>query len=235
MSRAALVLPLALGLLLALPRAAAGSTPWRRPVAGPVVRAFAFRPAARFAPGWHRGVTFAAPPGTAVGAACGGVVTWAGTVGTSGRGVAVACGPLSATYTHLGATAVRRGRAVVPGETVGWVGPAGTVQLGARVRARRDGYLDPLRLLGGASPPLGPAPPPGRWRPRLPRGRPPAAAPAPAPAAAPAPPLLGAWLPVGLALLVAAAGIGAVRAAPARVRAALAAPARRAARAVRSW
>lgn len=192
-----------LGLLLLAP-AAEARAPWRWPVPGrTVLRDFAVGPD-RYAPGQRRGVTLAAPPGAPVRAVCAGRVTFAGRVGASGRTVSEACGALSATYTRLGRVAVRRGAYLVPGQTLGAVGARGAVQLGARVRARRDGYLDPLRLLGAAEelPRFGPAPP-RRRGPRLPPPR--AAVPRAAPAPARIPSL---WPALGLALVTAAGAFG---------------------------
>src|SRR3954451_25394633 len=74
-----------------LPPPAAGRTrPWRRPVEGPVARHFRWVPGV-YTAGWHRGVTFAASPGTPVLAPCHGRVAFSGTVGSSGRVVALAC------------------------------------------------------------------------------------------------------------------------------------------------
>lgn len=149
---------------------------WRPPVPGPVVAGYA-HVRGSFAPGERRGARFAAAPGAAVHAPCGGRVTWAGSVGAVGPGVAVRCGAtgstpaLSATVTGLGAVAVRRGAAVPRGAVVGRAGAAGWVQLGARDPAVRDGYRDPLALMGRAERPPLPA-----WR-RAPRGgRPPVGA-----------------------------------------------------------
>lgn len=146
---------------------------WERPVAGDVLRAFAVGPD-RFATGQHRGVDLAAPPGARVRAACAGRVSFAGRVPRGGRTVSVRCGRLVATYQHLGAVAVRRGRAVAAGAPIGTVGrtrPAGYVHLGAR-DAVTGAYVDPLALLAAPAPrrpaplpvsrhapPLGPAPP----------------------------------------------------------------------------
>jgi Peptidase family M23 len=201
---------LAVAFMLGLPRSADGAERWRWPVDGSLVRAFHVRPGDRYAAGQHRGITLAAPSGTPVQAPCGGRVTWAGRVGATGLAVAVGCGRLSATLTHLGAVAVRRGRWVVPGGRIGAVGGRGRVQLGARVRAQPDGYVDPLALLGAdPAPPLGPAPPPwSRRRPPPLGGAAPRRVPAPAPAA---PPAAAWWLPVGLALLAAGAGFGFAR------------------------
>jgi hypothetical protein len=190
---------------------ATAASPWRWPARGPVLREFHFSAVDRYAGGQHRGITIGAGPGAPVGAPCSGRVTWAGRVGATGHGVAVACGRLNATLTRLGAVATRRGRWVSTGTPLGIVGPRGAFQLGARVRARRDGYLDPLGLLAGdPAPPLGVAPPASVRR--GPRG------PAPVtplrPVGAPAPartPLVHWGPPVGLALLVVALGFGAVR------------------------
>jgi len=157
-------------LLLAAAAAARG---WEWPVKGAVVRPFSVGPD-RFAAGQHRGIDLAAPPGTRVRAACGGRVSFAGRVPRGGRTVSVRCGRFVATYQHLGAVAVRRGRAVVAGARLGTVGrarPAPHVHLGARA-ATTGAYVDPLALLAGSAPglppplpaarrapPLGPAPP----------------------------------------------------------------------------
>jgi hypothetical protein len=167
--------------LTAAAPAAAARPRWLRPVGGEVLRGFSFRAADRFARGWHRGVTFAAPPGAAVRAPCGGSVSWAGEVGSAGRGVTIECGRLNATLTHLGEALVRRGDVAAPGQVVGRTG--GVVQLGARIRARPAGYLDPMGFLRGShGPTLGPAP-----SPRLTRRPPTTAAPGTVPAAEPAP------------------------------------------------
>jgi hypothetical protein len=84
------------------------------------------------------------------------------------------------------------------------------VRLGARVTARRWGWVDPLRLVEAARPrgaPLGPAP---RARtPRAPVGRPPPRA-RPAPAAAPAPARVPAIAWAGAALLAAGLPVGGI-------------------------
>jgi hypothetical protein len=147
-------------------------------------------------------------------AACGGRVTFAGRVPRGGQTVSVRCGPLVATYQHLGAVAVRRGQIVLPGARIGKVGharPRPHVHLGAR-DAATGAYVDPLGLFAGAPHvvpppvvvqrrplPLGPAPVA-----RRPRARP-SALPTAHPAAIP--PRAGAYrLPwpvwLGLALVV---------------------------------
>ncbi len=226
-----LVLSMTVACLVAASPAAARER-WLWPVRGPVIGRFELGPD-RFAAGQRRGIDIAAPLGAPVRSACPGRVSFAGTVGASGRVVAVACGSLSATYLHLGRVAVRRGRLVAAGEPVGTVGASGRpreatphVSLGARVRARPHGYLDPVRLLG-ADPPVPPpalrAPRPGR-----PRAIGPPSAPAPAPLGAPVPlevaraappapvaapglPLGSLWMPAGFVLLIGAFGLTAVR------------------------
>lgn len=199
-------------------REPASGTPWLWPVRGRVVRRF-FVVGNRFARGQHRGVSIAAAPGVAVRAPCGGQVLFAGRVPDSGPTVTVGCGRLNATLTRLGAVRVRRGAWLAPGEGVGSAGAAAAVQLGARVRAIRDGYLDPLTLLRADPPPplppLGPAP---RSRPR---SEPPRLSPAPrvAPEPAPAVPIERWWLPAGLGLLGAGATFGLGRGVRRRLRA----------------
>ena len=147
---------------------------WLAPVDGPVLRAFSVGPD-RFAAGQHRGVDLGAPPGTRVLAACGGRVAFAGRVPRGGRTVSVRCGPLVATYQHLGDVAVRRGQIVVPGRRIGTAGrarPRPHVHLGAR-DAATGAYVDPLALLRGA-PRMSPPPLPAARRP-LPLGPAPAA------------------------------------------------------------
>lgn len=195
---------------------------WLWPVHGAVVARFALA-GDRFAAGQRRGIDIAALPRGVVRAACGGRVSFAGVVPAAGRTVTVACGPLNATYLHLGSVAVHRGSVLVPGEPLGAVGPRGRLRLGARVRARRFGYVDPLRLLGadppGSPPAVGPRGPTEPYG-AVPRLAFPAVARAPArPAAVRAPaglPLGALWLPAGFALLIggfAVIGLGRLRAA----------------------
>lgn len=140
--------------VLAPPAAlAAGGAPWRRPVAGPLLRAFAVG-ADRYARGQHRGVDLGAPIGTLVRSACTGRVSFAGRVPGGGRTVSVRCGAFAATYQQLGTIAVRAGRSVVAGTSLGTIGRSGDprtpsphLHLGARTAATRR-YVDPLGLLG---------------------------------------------------------------------------------------
>lgn len=194
-----------------VPAGHALAAPWLRPVEGGALRRFAVGPD-RFAAGQHRGVDLAAPLGARVRSACDGRVRFAGVVGSAGRTVSVTCGPLVATYLHLGAIAVARGALVRAGDRLGTVGRSGRVEgpthlhLGAR-RVADGRYVDPLTLFGRrpwvpptAVPAPGRAPRPERPAPAL---RPPAAVPRVvarrAPSAVPWPAV------AGLALLVAAA------------------------------
>jgi murein DD-endopeptidase MepM/ murein hydrolase activator NlpD len=158
-------LALFLAMLLALPRPAwpAG---WSWPVHGDVVGVFHVRPGSPFAPGQRRGIVLAAPPGARVRAACAGRVSFAGALPRRGLGLSVRCGRLTATYLGLGRLGVTAGRRVRAGGVLGALGRGGRLRLGARVTARRRGYLDPLVLLGDRGPHRQPPPPgPIRWRP----------------------------------------------------------------------
>jgi len=177
--------------LLLTPTGTAAAGRWQRPVAGQALRSFSLS-ADRFARGQHRGVDLGAPLGAAVRAACGGRVSFAGSVPGGGRTVSVRCGRLIATYQQLGSIGVPRGAVVFPGAQLGEVGRSADprtrrphVHLGARVAATGR-YVDPLSLIGNA-PPAIPTLPPGsrRIRGRAPLGpapTPPVADPAPAPA-----------------------------------------------------
>jgi len=119
---------------------------WRWPLRGAVVGRFRLTPRAPFAAGQRRGIDIAAPPGSAVRAACRGVVSFAGPLPRAGRAISVRCGALVATYLHLADVAVGPGARVGRGQRLGILGPAGRLRLGARRAADRRGYLDPLAL-----------------------------------------------------------------------------------------
>jgi len=157
----------------ALLSTAAAAASWRAPVPGDVVRPFAYSPRAPFARGARRGADFLARAGERVVAPCGGRISFAGIVPRYGPALSIRCGVLVATL--LGVRATRRG-AVRRGVQVGRA--TGTVRLGARLAARRWGYVDPLALIG-ADRPVGRAPlaPPAVRAPR--RTRPAPAAPRP--------------------------------------------------------
>ncbi|MDX6516799.1 MAG: hypothetical protein QOH73_2465 [Gaiellaceae bacterium] len=120
---------------------------WSWPVTGQVVQGFNFDRAQPYAAGQQRGIDIAAPPGASVLAPAGGSVTFAGTVPSSGKAIAILSGAYSVTLTQLGSIAVEKGAAVAEGQTVGTVGPAGIVHLGVRVASDDQGYVDPLSLL----------------------------------------------------------------------------------------
>jgi hypothetical protein len=168
-------------LLLALPLVGA----WTWPVTGPVVQGFSFDTAHPFAGGQHRGIDIGSTEGASVLAPASGVVSFAGTVPTSGKSVTIETSDgLALTLTHLGTIAVARNATVAEGSVVGTVGPSGTPELegpyvhfGVRTAAEAQGYLDPLAFL----------PPPFA---------PPLAPPAPAPVPAPVPVPVPAPVPV---------------------------------------
>ena len=142
-------------LLLVLWVPAAGAWTW--PVGGPVLQGFSFDPAHPYAGGQHRGIDVGGDAGASVLAPASGVVSFAGTVPTSGKSVTIdTADGLSVTLTHLGSIAVAKGGAVTEGTVVGTVGPSGTpeldvpyVHLGIRNAADPQGYLDPLLFLPG--------------------------------------------------------------------------------------
>jgi murein DD-endopeptidase MepM/ murein hydrolase activator NlpD len=132
-----------------LPAAAAGtSTPeWTRPVGGAVVQPFG-APASPYAPG-HRGVDFAAAPGTPVRAAGDGVVTFAGAVADTLHVVVAHGSSLRTSYSFLARIDVRVGQHVARGFIVGLAGgagpghPVGELHFGLRIGER---YVDPMVL-----------------------------------------------------------------------------------------
>ena len=224
--------------LLAIPSAALAER-WLRPVPGEVARAFHFSRGAPFAAGAHRGADLAAPPGTAVRAACAGTVAFAGRVSGQGGVVTLRCGGRRVTHLPLASIAVRAGAQLRAGATLGTLAPGhGGLHLGVRAAGDPFGYVDPLAFLPSPDRPLTPiAARPRRGRPRairvpprpaplaarLPRATPRVAAPArlrPTPhVAAPAAPVVaspGAGAPpwpvwAGVALvLCGAAGSGSI-------------------------
>jgi murein DD-endopeptidase MepM/ murein hydrolase activator NlpD len=136
-------------LVFALPGQARAAGDWTWPVTGPVVRGFD-PPDSPYGSG-HRGIDIAAPVGTSVRAAAGGVVTFAGPVGgrlfvTLDHGAG-----LESTYSFLDALAVRRGDVVSQGQPIGrsGTGHAGDVVPNLHFGVRlADVYVDPLDYLG---------------------------------------------------------------------------------------
>ena len=142
------------------------------PVGGGVASGFDVA-ANPFAPGQHRGADFAAAPGDAVRAACGGRVVVAGRVGSSGRLVTVRCGRWRVTHMPMEAVVVRAGAVIRRGARLGRVARSDDhagLHLGVRREGRRFGYVDPLRFLA-ADPPV---PPPAAAPTRIRRAPPPA-------------------------------------------------------------
>ena len=175
---------LAIGLVATLALALCGeAAAWSWPADGAVVRPFALG-ADAYAGGQHRGIDVAGPDGSSVRAPASGVVTFAGSLPTYGRGVTILTSDgYAVTLVHLGEIGVAKGDTVGEGASVGTMGTSGTpeqsvpsVHLGIRRAADEEGYVDPLGLL----PPRGePAP--------VPEAEPePAVSPAAAPAAIPA-------------------------------------------------
>jgi hypothetical protein len=186
MSRHALRLLLALLVAggWALPAApAAAAAGWALPAGGgrgAVVAGFTFERGRPFAAGARRGVDLRAAPGAVVRAPCTGRVSFAGRVPGRGTAVTVRCGSLAATVLGLGRAAVRAGAPVVRGSRLGVADGRGRVRLGARRRGDRQGYVDPLGLLGSAvrAPPAvvgrrfgPPGARPATWWPRVVRVR----------------------------------------------------------------
>lgn len=122
---------------------------WPPPVDGPVVRAF--EPPAHPGGAGHRGIDFAAPPGSPVRAVAGGTVTFAGPVAGSRHVVVGHPGGLRSSYSFLASLIVREGDEVAAGAVLGrsgGTGPghrAGVVHFGVRTRA---GYVDPGAWVG---------------------------------------------------------------------------------------
>ena len=121
---------------------------WLPPVDGEITQAFR-APAFAYGPG-HRGVDFAAAPGTPVRAAADGVVVFAGSVAGSLHVVVTHDGGLRTTYAFLAGIAVRDGDRVGRGQVVGVAGGdgpehhGGGLHFGVRLG---DRYLDPQQLL----------------------------------------------------------------------------------------
>jgi hypothetical protein len=182
--------------LAALDVRQAPAASWRPPVAGGVTRGFDLG-SNPFEGGRHRGLDLAAPPGTAVRAACGGRVVVAGRVGTNGGVVTVRCGRWRVSHMPLAAITVRRGSVIRRGDLVGRAARSPEhrgLHLGVRREGVRFGYVDPRRFLGRDYDP--PVIGGRRSRPRT-RVRPPRLGPAPRPATR-APAVMRERVPAGL-------------------------------------
>jgi Peptidase family M23 len=142
---------LAVALLLPAPAHAA----WVWPVDGEVITPYR-NGGDPYAAGQHRGIDVAAPVGTAVVAAAGGEVRFAGTAGSSGLTVSIrtADGAYDTSYLHLFAATVRKGERVGAGDRLGSVGTTGTrsaerphLHFGVRDAGTKHAYHDPLAFL----------------------------------------------------------------------------------------
>jgi hypothetical protein len=141
-----------------------------------VARSFSYSRAAPFAAGAHRGVDFAAPPGTAVRAACGGRVMHAGRVAGPAAVISVRCGDRRVSYLPLASVVVRAGADLRAGAPLGVLaGGHGGLHVGVRIEADPFGYVDPLALLPPPGRPLPVAPRPPAPERRVPRSLPPRA------------------------------------------------------------
>jgi len=121
---------------------------WLRPVSGEVARSFSYARAAPFVRGAHRGVDLAAPPGTAVRAACAGRVVHAGPVPGSDEVVSMRCGARRVSYLPLATVAVRAGATIKARTALGTVAPGhGGLHVGVRRAGDPFGYEDPMPLL----------------------------------------------------------------------------------------
>jgi hypothetical protein len=146
---------LAIGLVGSLALAFSSSaTAWSWPADGAVLRPFALGPDA-YAADQHRGIDVAGPDGSDVRSPASGVVSFAGSLPTYGRGVTILTEDgYAVTLVHLGEIRVAKGDAVTEGGVVGTMGTSGTpeqdapsVHLGIRRAADEEGYVDPLGLL----------------------------------------------------------------------------------------
>jgi murein DD-endopeptidase MepM/ murein hydrolase activator NlpD len=121
---------------------------WTRPVDGPVVRPFV-APISRFGPG-HRGVDFAAKPGTPVHAAGPGIVVFAGTIAHERYVVILHRGDLRTSYSYLGTINVHRGQRVRSGQIIATTGRS-FLHFGLR---HGPDYEDPMTLFAKGPPDL---------------------------------------------------------------------------------
>ena len=123
--------------------ALAAAVAYQPPVHAPVVDFFR-PPASHFGAG-NRGIDYATPPGTPVGAAAAGQVVFAGQVGGPLHVVVRHADGLRTSYSFLASVSVRAGNRVTAGQEVGRSGPS--LHFGAR---RGDTYIDPLTLFAPA-------------------------------------------------------------------------------------
>jgi peptidase M23-like protein len=167
---------------------------WTWPVVGDVITPYR-NGTDPYATGQHRGIDIAAPVGTAVVAATGGDVRFAGTAGSSGLTISIRTGDgYDTSYLHLSSLAVRAGAHVSTGERIGAVGTTGVrsataahLHFGVRDAGTRHAYHDPLAFLPPPPAPTHVPQPPAPAPAPAPEPAPPAAAPVTVPRRAPAP------------------------------------------------
>lgn len=145
----AVLLTAVLACPVVLPDAALASGAWTWPVVGPVLRAFD-PPRTAFGSG-HRGIDIACPLGAPIRAVASGTVTFAGSVGGQRYVTVTHSDGTQSTASWVEAIVVRRGDAVVAGQTVATCGSGhgGAVipHVHFGVRTPDGTYVDPLGLL----------------------------------------------------------------------------------------
>jgi hypothetical protein len=135
------------GLVVPVATASAEDAEWIVPVSGRVVSAFR-EPIARYGAG-HRGVDFAAAPGTPVKASNDGQVAFAGLVAGALHVVVGHADGIRTSYSFLSSVAVTQGQRVRRGQVVGTAGGTGdghapgVLHFGVRIGER---YVDPMLL-----------------------------------------------------------------------------------------
>ena len=149
MRRLAVVLATLVALLASAPAPVEAAGPaavtYRPPVDAPIVDPF--RPPPENWNAGNRGLEYATPPGTAVGASAAGEVVFAGPVAEGLHVVVLHDDGLRTSYSFLESIAVRRGDKVARGQTVGTT--KDRFHFGVRAG---DAYLDPAKLFGGGPP-----------------------------------------------------------------------------------
>lgn len=137
------------GALLLVAGGSSNAQEWKVPVEkSSIVKGFNYGGRSHFQAGQHRGIDFAAQPGSAVRAACGGRVLFSGSVGTHRQVLSMSCGGWRVSYMPI-RKPVTNGRYVKRGQTIGLVGSdsdhAG-LHIGVRKEGDRFGYVDPTRF-----------------------------------------------------------------------------------------
>ena len=116
--------------------------PYQPPVIAPVIDGFRL-PTNPYGPG-NRGIDYATEPGTPVGAAGDGTVTFAGPVAGALHVTVLHPDGIRTSYSFLAAVLVSQGQQVIRGQPIGVTGPR--LHVGARTGPRQ--YIDPATLWG---------------------------------------------------------------------------------------